>query len=454
MKSDNLGASFPSSINPLVLDLLTRDAASVAGVEKLRFYPLVVESGTGTVLTEPGGRKLLDFSSSWTAGGLGYGNPTVTKAIIEAATNPPGFGGISAIHPDLVKFAELLISIVPGESNRRVYIGITGSDANDVALRACKVNTGKSRVVTFENSYHGGVGFAMGVSGVHVGTNASAADGAIFVTYPDPFRPHLGTIEDSVADSLRRIRGEFEVGDVACLIMEPIQSDGGLIVPPAGFIKAVANLCKDFDVLFICDEVKVGLGRTGLLHAFQRDDVVPDIVTFGKMLGGGLPLSAAVGPARILDGRTGSALLTAAGNPICVAAGIAALEVIVSQDLSNQAEKAGKKLRKIFNEKVIELGISDIVGDVRGHGLAIGIDLVTDLDSKNRNSDLARKSVYRAWELGVVIYYVGTNVLEITPPLTIQDHELEIGIGLIAQAIADAKAGLVTDEMVAAFAGW
>ena len=236
--------------------------------------------------------------------------------------------------------------------------------------------------------------------------------------------------------------------------MEPIQSDGGLIVPPAGFIKAVANLCKDFDVLFICDEVKVGLGRTGMLHAFQRDDVVPDIVTFGKMLGGGLPLSAAVGPARILDGPVGSALLTAAGNPICVAAGIAALEVIVSQDLSNQAEKAGKKLRKIFSEKVIELDISDVVGDVRGHGLAIGIDLVTDPDSKNRNSELARKSVYRAWELGVVIYYVGTNVLEITPPLTIQDHEIEQGIGLIAQAIADAKAGLVTDEMVAAFTGW
>ena len=146
--------------------------------------------------------------------------------------------------------------------------------------------------------------------------------------------------------------------------------------------------------------------------------------------------------------------MTAAGNPICVAAGIAALEVIVSQDLSSQAENAGQRLRKIFNEKVIELDISDVVGDVRGHGLAIGIDLVTDPDTKNRNSDLARKSVYRAWELGVVVYYVGANVLEITPPLTIQEHEIAQGICLIAQAIADAKAGLVTDEMVTAFTGW
>jgi len=443
-----------SSIHPLVQDFLARDAASVAGVEKLRFFPLVAESGRGTILVEPGGRELLDFSSSWTAGGLGYGNPIVTKAIIEAATNPPGFGGISAIHPDLVKFAELLISIVPGESNRRVYIGNTGSDANDVVLRACRFNTGKSRVITFENSYHGGIGFAMGVSGVHVGTNATAADGATFIPYPDPFRPHLGNIADSVFDSLQRIQMEFEAGDVACLIMEPIQSDGGLIVPPPGFMKAVSDLCKDFEVLFICDEVKVGLGRTGLLHAFQRDDVIPDIVTFGKMLGGGLPLSAAIGPARILDGPTGSALMTAAGNPICVAAGIAALEVIISQDLASQAENSGQQLRELLNKKITEFDIADVVGDVRGHGLAIGIDLVTDRDTNNRNIDLARKTVYRAWELGVVVYYVGTNVLEITPPLTVQGHELEQGVHLVAKAIADARAGLVTDDMVASFTGW
>lgn len=443
-----------STIHPLVQDLLTRDAASVAGVEKLRFFPLVAESGNGTVLVEPGGRELLDFSSSWTAGGLGYGNPTVTKAIVEAATNPPGFGGISAIHPDLVKFAELLLSIVPGEENRRVYIGNTGSDANDVVLRSCKFNTGKSRVITFENSYHGGVGFAMGVSGVHVGTNTTAADGATFIPYPDPFRPHLGSIADSVADSLQRIQSEFEAGDVACLIMEPIQSDGGLIVPPPGFMKGVAALCKTYDVLFICDEVKVGLGRTGLLHAFLLDDVVPDIVTFGKMLGGGLPLSAAVGPARILDGPTGSALMTAAGNPICVAAGIAALEVIISQDLASLAKNSGQKLRELFSDLVTEFDIADVVGDVRGHGLAIGIDLVTDRETNNRNHDLARKTVYRAWELGVVVYYVGANVLEVTPPLTVRVNEIEQGIRIIAQAIADAKSGLVTDEMIAAFTGW
>lgn len=437
-----------------VLDLVSRDAKVIAGVEKLRFFPLVAESGKGTVLFEPGGRELLDFSSSWTAGGLGYGHPIVTKAIIDAATNPPGFGGISLIHPDLVKFAELLLSIVPGTGDRRVYIGNTGTDANDVVLRSILANTKKLRVLTFENSYHGGLGIAMGVSGVHVGTNAQADTAAQFIKFPDPFRPHLGNIEESVNDILNQLRAEMKKGDVACLITEPIQSDGGLIVPPDGFLKSLSLLCKEFDVLFIVDEVKVGLGRTGLLHAFERDGVIPDIVTFGKMLGGGLPLSAAVGPAHILDGPTGSALMTSAGNPICVAAGLAALEVIIGDDLAGKAARAGQRIRDQFLKEVERLGIQDVVGEIRGHGLAIGIDLVTDLKSLSRDADLARKTIYRAWELGVVIYYVGSNVLEVTPPLTIQDSEIDRGVAIIAQAIADAKNGLVSDEQISAYAGW
>lgn len=441
-------------LNPVVAEYLERDSEVIAGVEKLRFFPLVVESGNGTILVEPGGRELLDFSSSWTAAGLGYGHPSVTKAIIDAATNPPGFGGISAIHPDLVKFAEFLLSLVPGDGHRRVYVGNSGSDANDVVIRSCLRNTGKSRIVTFENSYHGGLGIAMGISGVHVGTNVKAADSATFIKFPDPYRPHLDDIETSVAAILSQLEDELKKGDVACLITEPIQSDGGLIVPPAGFLKSLSNLCKEHEVLFICDEVKVGLGRTGILHAFERDGVTPDIVTFGKMLGGGLPLSAAVGPAHILDNPTGSALMTSAGNPICVAAGLAALEAIVQDDLAEKAKKAGDRIREVFSKSVTEYGIAHLVGDVRGHGLAIGIDVVTDRETKTRNSDLARKTVYRAWELGVVVYYVGSNVLEITPPLTIKDHEIDIGMKIIAQAIADADAGLVSDEQIAQFAGW
>jgi 4-aminobutyrate aminotransferase len=146
--------------------------------------------------------------------------------------------------------------------------------------------------------------------------------------------------------------------------------------------------------------------------------------------------------------------MTSAGNPICVAAGLAALEVIIGDDLAGKAARAGQRIRDQFLKEVERLGIQDVVGEIRGHGLAIGIDLVTDLESLSRDADLARKTIYRAWELGVVIYYVGSNVLEVTPPLTIQDSEIDRGVAIIAQAIADAKNGLVSDEQISAYAGW
>src|SRR5665213_3026839 len=297
--------------------LYERDQAALAGIQKLRFFPLEVSEGYGSMLTEVGGRQLLDLSATWAVCGLGHGHPAVTEAVTRALQRPPGAGGSSAVHPDSVGLAEDLLEMVPGQGDRRVYLGHAGSDANDVVLRACRHATGKRRVVTFEHSYHGGIGLAMGVSGVHVDSGTQAASDSTFVPYPDPLRPHSAGTHGVAHASLRAVEAELSRDDVACLIVEPILADGGLVVPPGGFLSSLQELCSRFSVPLICDEVKVGLGRPGLLHAFQHDGVTPDIVTFGKSLGGGLPLSAAVGPAAILDGPAASALLTTAGNPIC-----------------------------------------------------------------------------------------------------------------------------------------
>jgi 4-aminobutyrate aminotransferase len=201
-------------------------------------------------------------------------------------------------------------------------------------------------------------------------------------------------------------------------------------------------------VPLICDEVKVGLGRTGLLHAFQHDGAVPDIVTFGKALGGGLPLSAAVGPASILDGPTASALLTTAGNPACAAAGRAVLRTLDEERLPEAAAAAGERLRAGLRK--IAAG-QPRIGDVRGRGLAIGVDLVTG-DDRTRAPELAQKVVYRAWQLGAVVFYVGGNVLEVTPPLTIADDEVDLAVEILARSVEEADA--VSDEEVAPYAGW
>ncbi|MFC6356846.1 aspartate aminotransferase family protein [Luethyella okanaganae] len=439
--------------------LYERDAAAVAAVEKLRFFPLEVVEGRGSILVEPGGRELIDLSATWTASGLGHGHPEIVSAMTEAAARAPGAGGLSAVHPDSVGLAEDLLALVPGGGERRVYLGHAGSDANDVALRCCRHATGRATILAFEHSYHGGIGVAMGASGVHVDAGREADPAVVFLPYPNPLRPFTGDIGTTVDAVLERARNHLAGGTIACLIVEPILSDGGLVVPPDGFLLRLTALCREYGVPVICDEVKVGLGRPGTLHAFQHDGAEPDVVTFGKVIGGGLPLSAAVGPADILDGPAASALLTTAGNPICTAVGRAVLRTIVDADLPGRAAVAGRR----FTAGLVEIASgsgaysgrsAEHIGEVRGRGLAIGVELVGDREWLDPAPKLAQKVVYRAWQLGAVVYYVGGNVLEITPPLVISDSEIDRAVDILDLAIGDVMAGAVSDEEVAPYVGW
>lgn len=439
--------------------LYQRDARVIAGIEKLRFFPLEVVEGRGSSLFDPSGRELLDLSATWTASGLGHGHPAVVEAVTRAVATAPGSGGLSAVHPDAVGLAEELLALVPGTGERRVYFGHAGSDANDVVLRACRHYTGRRTVLAFERSYHGGIGTAMAVSGQQVEAGHRQDPDVVFLPFPNPLRPLTGDIESTVDVILGQARRHLETNTVAALIVEPILSDGGLVIPPAGFLAKLQALCREYGVPLICDEVKVGLGRPGALHAFSLDGIEPDIAVFGKALGGGLPLSAAVGPAAILDHPGASALLTTAGNPICTAVGRAVLRTVVGDSLPARALKAGDRfvaaLRRIADGYGADGGRSaERIGDVRGRGLAIGVELVKDRTTLAPDRELAQRVVYRAWQLGAVVYFVGGNVLEITPPLVITDAEIDRAAGILDQAISDAMAGKVSDDEVEPYAGW
>lgn len=431
--------------------VLDRDAQVIAGVEKLRFFPLAVAGGEGSYLIEPGGRRLLDLSASWTAAGLGYGNPEIAHAIADAASSPAGMSGLSAISTDAVALAERLLDLtrMPGES--RVYLGNAGTDANEAALQACRRATGRRRVIAFIGGYHGGMGLARNVSQV-LNATAPADPHVTYLPYPDPVRPRTGDAADTLARDLSALERNLATGDVACIIMEPIQSDGGLIIPVNGFLRGVRDAATRHAVPLIVDEVKVGLGRTGAMQAYAHEGITPDIVTYGKSLGAGLPLSAAVGPASILDCGTASTLLTSAANPICARAGLAMLNILEREDLPSRAADVGAQLTRELAQGVAALGLDAVVGDVRGRGLTIGIDLVEGGDLARRAPDRARKAVYRAWQLGAVVFYVGGNVLEVTPPLTLSEREAHEGASILLQAIAEAD--LISDDEVAAFAGW
>jgi 4-aminobutyrate aminotransferase len=287
---------------------------------------------------------------------------------------------------------------------------------------------------------------------VHVDAGVPADPDAVFIPYPNPFRPTGGNVAEDASACLVLAEQALLTGSIACLIVEPILSDGGLVVPPDGFLARLHELCRAHGVPMICDEVKMGLGRPGTLHAFEHDGVVPEIVTFGKVLGGGLPLSAAVGPAEILDHPPAAALLTTAGNPVCAAAGRAVLATIVEDQLADRAAEVGALLSNALRDLAGSPG-ADRIGDVRGRGLAIGVELV-DPATGDRDPRLAAQVVYRAWELGAVVYYVGGNVLEITPPLVLTEAEAVRAAEILGAAIADAAAGRVDAEEVAKYAGW
>ncbi len=432
--------------------LYDRDAAAIGDLQKLRFFPLAVKGGKGTRLVEENGRELIDLSGAWGAASLGYGHPAIVKAVSAAVADPAGASILSASNAPAVALAEKLLARFPGAGTHKVWFGHSGSDANEAAYRAIVKATGRSGVIAFVGAYHGCTVGSMAFSGHSVQADAAKADGLILLPYPDPYRPYRGDpTGDAVLALLEERLAAIPAGSVAAAFVEPIQSDGGLIVPPDGFWRKFAAICRAHGVLVVCDEVKVGLARSGRLHCFEHEGFVPDILVLGKGLGGGLPLSAVIAPAAILDCAASFAMQTLHGNPISAAAGLAVLETIDGEGLAEAAERKGK----LLHDGLASLAERHpLIGDIRGRGLACGVELVRDRPSREPARAETARLIYRAYELGLVLYYVGMNgnVLEMTPPLTVTEDEIRAALDILDRALTDFHT--VPDAAMTQFAGW
>jgi 4-aminobutyrate aminotransferase len=433
--------------------LLARDASAIAGIGRLRFSPLCVIGGQGSRLTEEGGRTLLDLSASWGAASLGYGHAGLTEAVTRACADMAGAGLLSLPNENAVALAEELLRLTPGRGERRVWFGHSGSDANDCALRAVQAATGRSRFISFIGSYHGSLSGSMSVSGHTAMTHTLPRAGLVLLPYPDSYRPTF-----TAGEVLKLLDYQFATtcppAQVAAIFIEPLMSDGGLIVPPPGFLAAIQERCRRHGILVIVDEVKVGLARSGKLHCFEHEGLQPDLVVFGKGLGGGLPLSAVIGPRAIMDHAPAFAIQTTGGNPVAAAAGRAVLRAIAGEGLIERANYIGELLAEGLRALAPK---HPMMGDVRGRGLALGIDLVSDGATREPVPvTTTAKVIYRAYQLGAVLFYVGMrgNVLELTPPLTLSAAEVEEGVDILDRAMTDVARGLVTDADVAPFMMW
>lgn len=438
--------------------LVEGDRRRIADAAKIRFFPFAPVGGSGSRLVDADGRSWLDFTAGWAVTNTGYGDPAIRHAIDAELAHGAYAGLVSATIGPAVELAERLVEMFPVRAPAKVWFGHSGSDANEALARLVRRATGRTRILSFIGSYHGSTDGSAALSGHVAQARYAPGEPGSKVPYPDAYRHPQGV--DAAADE-RAVLAAIETAlattcparDTAAILIEPIQSDGGILVPSATFLQDVEAICRREGILLAIDEVKVGMGRTGAWAAHHAAGVTADLIVLGKALGGGLPLSAIVGPAEILDAEPAMALFTTAGNAFSCAAALAAIASSERRDLPANAERVGAHLT---------VGLAalrarhEVVGDVRGRGLAIGVELVDDRDTKAPATGVAAKVCFRAAELGLAVFLVGmhSNVLEITPPLCLTESEADEGVAILDRALGDVEAGIVSDEAVAAYAGW
>lgn len=440
-------------------DLYRRDKEFLSSVQKLRFYPFVAERGQGAYLIGSDGKEYLDFSSGWGVATTGYNHPRIIEAVNKQMRKLSFAPTISVINEESVVLAEMLAKMVPGSGPKSVWFGHSGSDANEFIAKIIPIATGKSKLMTFVGSYHGQTMGSYAMSG-HPAQNKFICGGSVVkLPYPDcyrcPFEKRmcscglfcLSYIEDYI---FKTIAPPEQIGAIE---IEAIQCDGGDIVPVDGFLQGLQRFCKMYDMLFIIDEVKIGLGRTGKMFGFEHWGVEPDLVVLAKPLGSGQPISAVVGNKNVMDAEVCAHLFTTAGNPVGCAAAIETLNIIKEEKLTENAEEMGvyfkQELEKLKDQY-------EFIGDVRGKGLVLGVDLVKDERTKEPNPQAAAQVLYRAFELGLLIYNSGlhSNVLEFTPPLIINKEHVDLAIRILKRTFDDVLEGKVAEEKLNLFSGW
>ncbi|MEN2975475.1 MAG: aspartate aminotransferase family protein [Candidatus Caldarchaeales archaeon] len=441
-----------------VSEYLEREEKSIGRVIGIRFYPLVVDKAEGSMVWDVEGRSYIDFSSQWAVTNLGHNHPEIIEAVKKQMEKLVFSSHTTFPNTVSIELAEKIIEITPGAFRKKVWFGLTGSDANELIYKVMPIYSGRRRLLGFQGSYHGQTMGALSLSGHKALTRFIGFPNVIKAPYPYCYRcpfkqqyPECGLlcldfIENNVIENAPS-------EDLSAVIIEPIQSDGGVIVPPPDFIPKLYKVCRDRGISFVVDEVKVGFGRTGRFFAIEHSNIAPDVISMAKPMASGFPLSAVVGRAEIMDSVTAAHLFTSSAHPISCSASLATINIILRDKILERASIMGDIIFKRLDE------IRDghwLIGDIRGKGMILGVELVKDLKDKTPAVFETACLVYRAYELGLLLTYVGTysNVVEITPPLTISREDVEKALEIFEKALDDVERGRVDKEKVKRFAGW
>ncbi|MGH2417571.1 MAG: aminotransferase class III-fold pyridoxal phosphate-dependent enzyme [Candidatus Limnocylindria bacterium] len=409
--------------------IIARDEA-VASPSLTRAYPLVAESGSGMVVTDVDGNRFLDFAAGIAVCSTGHAHPRVVAAIKEQADRLIHIAATDFYEPRYLELMERLAGIAPFAERARVFLTNSGTEAVEGAIKLARYHTRRPGIIAFEGGFHGRTMGALSLTNSKVKQRAGFGP-LVPMVHHAPF-PRVRTWrEDSGGDGsaeLAHLRGtifgrQISPTDVAAIVIEPIQGEGGYFPAPPGFIQGLREICDEHGILLVADEIQSGMGRTGSWWAMQRYGVEADIVTTAKGIASGMPIGAFIARESVWTWPPGAHGSTFAGNPVCAAAGLATLDLLADGLIENAAH-AGEVLRHGL-ERIAE--DCTAVRDVRGVGLMMGVEF--------RTHEQANAVERAAFERGLLVLECGASTLRLCPPLIVDDAMLEVGIGLFADSL-------------------
>ncbi|HET7009301.1 MAG TPA: acetyl ornithine aminotransferase family protein [Anaerolineales bacterium] len=430
---------------PKARAFLERDRA-VISPSYPRSTPFVMDHGRGSEVWDVDGNRYVDFAAGIAVASTGHSHPKVVEAITHQAQK---FLHISSdyYHPKWVELSEKLAEIAPFEEPAKVFLGNSGAEAVEGAIKLARHHTGRTQFIGFYGSFHGRTMGALAFTSskpLYRRGFLPVMGGVAHVPFPDPYRPILGAsgADGDYGETVVRYIEDVVLGhavppdECAAVLVEPIQGEGGYIVPPDGFFPALRRLCDKYGILLIVDEVQSGVGRTGKWWAVQHWDVEPDIVCAAKGIASGVPLGATIARDSVMDWPKGAHGNTYGGNPLACAASLATLDLIEKEMMANAADMGEYTLDALAEIQCRHPS----VGHVRGKGLMIGLELVKNRETKEAAHDLRERVVDRAFSHGLLLLGCGDSTIRIAPPLSISRSQVDEGLQILEASLTEAEA--------------
>jgi 4-aminobutyrate aminotransferase len=407
-----------------------------------RPYPLVVEKGRGLWIQDVDGNEFLDFTAGIAVCATGHCHPRVVQTIKDQAERLIHMSGTDFYYTPQIALAEKLASLAPGDRAKKVYFGNSGAEAVEAAFKLARWHTRRDLNIAFFGAFHGRTMGALSLTAsktIQKKHYYPFVPGITHIPYPNCYRcPYNLCYPDCGAECAHWIeetlfRTTMPPEEVAAIFVEPIQGEGGYIVPPLEFHQELRRIATNYGILFVVDEVQSGMGRTGKMFAIEHYGVEPDILALAKGIASGMPLGAMVAPADIMNWEAGSHASTFGGNPISCQAALTTIQLIEEELMENaavQGERMMKGLREL--QKSYEC-----MGDVRGKGLMIGVELVKDRETKERAIKWKGEVIAAAFRRGLLLLGCGENTIRFSPALTVTEDEVDVCLTIFEEAIRE-----------------